>query len=209
MFLASKIPSPTPSPGTPLPQYALASTTNSSPVYSNRNLRCPPAEPPSLPFGGKTSPSTTTATPSSVTSAPATLAHGSLFSFVNTHLQPCPRPGTPLCSINNDSPEEEVHLAQQLQGLQGLGPLLHSMSTSQDPLTHRIWHRILPSTQMSLCSRPCRHRLPSSPIRRPQIPVHNHRPLNTLVRSSTFGRLLRSLLCHCLPIHMGLQIWRS
>ena len=35
-----------------------------------------------IPFGWKTSP-TTTATPSSATSAPAALAHGSLFSFVN------------------------------------------------------------------------------------------------------------------------------
>ena len=83
MFLARKILSPTPSPGTPLPQYASASTTSSLPVYSNRILRCPPAEPPSLPFGGKTSPSTTTATLSSATSAPATFTHGSLFSFVD------------------------------------------------------------------------------------------------------------------------------
>ena len=81
--LVRKILSPTPSPGTPLPLYASASTTSSSPVYSNRILRCPLAESSSLPFGGKTSPSTTTATPSSVTSAPATLAHGTLFSFVN------------------------------------------------------------------------------------------------------------------------------
>ena len=127
----------------------------------------------------------------------------------STRFQPRPRPGTPLRSINNDPPEEKVHLAHHLQGLQGLGPFLHSMSTSQDPSTHRIRHRILPSTQTPLCSRPRPHRWPSSPIRRPQIPVHNHRPLNMLARSSTLGRLLCSLLCHCLPIRMGLQIRRS
>ena len=33
-----------------------------------------------------------------------------------------------------------------------MGPLLHCMSTSQDPLTHRIQHRVLPSTQTPLCS---------------------------------------------------------
>ena len=155
----------------------------------------------SLPFGGKTSPSTTTATPSSATSAPAALTYGSLFILINASSTSSTAWHTPPLDQ-----QEEVHLAQHLQGLQGLGPLLHSMSTSQDPSTHRIRHRILPSTQTLLSSHPRRHRWPSPPIRRPQIPVHNHRPLNTLARSSTLGRLLRSLLCHCLPIHMGLQI---